>query len=109
MIDIQHSVLIVLIISLVTIILRIGPAWIFPPDKPTPDILVYLSKVMPPAVIGMLIIYCFRNIDFTQYPFGISEILSGIVTITSFLITKSTILSILFGTILYMFMIQVVF
>lgn len=104
-----YSLYIILIISIVTILLRVGPAWFFPPDKPTPPILVYLGRVMPVAVIAMLIVYCFRNIDLINYPHGLAEIIAGSVTAISFLIKRSTLISILLGTVTYMFLVQVVF
>ncbi len=109
MIDQTHSILIILVISVITILLRVGPAWLFPPDKPTPKVLVYLSKVMPMAVIGMLIVYCFRNTQFFSFPYGLPELIGALVTVVSFLLKRSTMLSILLGTVTYMYLIQVVF
>lgn len=104
-----YSFYIILTISIITILLRLSPAWIFPPDKPTPKVLVYLGRVMPIAVIAMLIVYCFRNINLFSYPFGLSEIIAGGFTAVSYIIKRSTILSILLGTIIYMILVQVVF
>lgn len=107
--NLTYSLYIILVISLVTIVLRVGPALIFPPDKPTPDILVYLGKVMPIAVIAMLIVFCFRNINLTEYPYGLAEIIAGGVTAGSYLWKRSTLISILLGTVTYMILIQFVF
>lgn len=104
-----YSLYIILVISLVTIILRVGPALIFPPDKPTPPILVYLGQVMPIAVIAMLIVFCFRNINVMQYPYGLPELIAGAVTAVSYLIKRSTLISILLGTVTYMVLVQLIF
>ena len=104
-----NSILIILTISIITIILRVGPAWLFPSDKPTPKVLVYLSKVMPIAVIGMLIVYCFRNTVIMTYPYALPEIIAASVTIISFLIKRSTLISIFLGTVVYMILVQFVF
>ncbi len=104
-----NSILIVLTISVITILLRVGPAWLFPADKPTPKVLVYLSKVMPIAVIGMLIVYCFRETEISTYPHAAPEIIAALMTIVSYLIKRSTIISIFLGTVVYMILVQFVF
>lgn len=108
-IDKTFSLYIILVISAVTILLRVGPAWIFSPKRPTPNLLIYLGKVMPSAVIAMLIVYCYRNIDLFNFPFGMAEIIAGVVTALSYILKRSTLISVLLGTVTYMFLIQAVF
>ena len=35
------------------------PFWLFPAHRPTPLYIQYLGRALPPAVFGMLVIYCF--------------------------------------------------
>lgn len=108
-IDKLYSFYIILVISIVTIILRVGPAILFPPNKETPPTLVFLGKVMPLAVIGMLLVYCFKTININFSTIGISQIIAALVTAAIYLYKRSTIFSILFGTITYMILVQVIF
>ena len=51
-----HSVLIVAVCALVTIGLRFLPFLIFRGDRPTPPYIVYLGKVLPYAIMSMLVV-----------------------------------------------------
>ena len=63
MTDIQ--LLIMIALSAVGIALtRFLPFLVFSSDKPTPKYLVYLGKVLPPAVFGMLVVYCLKDLSF---------------------------------------------
>lgn len=44
-----------------TMTTRSLPFLIFPGSKPTPKYVQYLGKVLPYAVIGLLVIYCFKG------------------------------------------------
>ena len=57
--SLSHSALLVAAMSLVTILLRALPFLVF--RKNTPDWLAYLGKVLPPAIIGMLVVYCLKD------------------------------------------------
>ena len=49
-------------------ITRLVPFWIFPANRPIPEYIRYLGKVLPAAMFGMLVIYCYKNIDFCRTP-----------------------------------------
>ena len=42
---------------------RLLPFWIFPANRPIPDYIRYLGKVLPAAMFGMLVVYCYKNVD----------------------------------------------
>ena len=42
-----------------TMLTRFLPFLLFPSGKPTPKYIQYLGKVLPAAVFGMLVIYCY--------------------------------------------------
>lgn len=63
-----HSALLIAVVSLVTIILRFLPFFIFGGRRETPKFIAYLGKVLPYAIMGMLVVYCLRNISFTAMP-----------------------------------------
>jgi branched-subunit amino acid transport protein AzlD len=58
-------------ISITTIFIRILPFLLFPDHKDTPKYVEYLGKVLPYTIIGMLVIYCLKDISLTSSPFGL--------------------------------------
>jgi len=96
-----------LTMGLITYGLRLVPFVLFKSSDQTPAIIRYLGKVMPSAIIIMLIIYSIRAIDVTFFPFGLPEIL-GIGTVVLLHIwRRQYILSIIGGTLCYMAALQV--
>ena len=55
------SLLIILVVAITTFTTRVIPFLVFPKGKKIPDFIQYLGKVLTPAVIGMLVIYCLKN------------------------------------------------
>ena len=98
---------IVMISGAVTIMLRILPFIAF--GKKRPDFVMYLGRVLPSAVMAMLVVYCLNGINLFESSHGLPEFIACIVVIMLHIWKKNTLLSILTGTILYMFMIQVLF
>ena len=104
-----HSAKLIAVIALVTIALRFLPFVIFSGKRQTPAYISYLGKVLPFSIMGMLVIYCLRNISFSAAPFGIPELLSCAVVAALHLWKRNTRLSIAAGTIFYMILVQTVF
>jgi branched-subunit amino acid transport protein AzlD len=94
--------------ALVTVMLRFLPFWILKGRK-TPDFIVYLGSVLPYAIMGMLVVYCLKEVSLVRAPYGIPEMISVIVTVLIHRFRRSTLLSILCGTLCYMFLIQAIF
>lgn len=80
---------------------------IFPANRKTPPFITYLGKVLPAAVMGMLVIYCYKSIDFTSGTHGIPEILAGLVVAGLQFWKRNMFISICVGTALYMVLIRV--
>ena len=91
----------------VTVLLRALPFWIF--RGKTPAYITYLGKVLPPAVIGMRVVYCLRETDVRTAPHGLPELIACAVVVGLQVWKRSTLLSILSGTVVYMLLIQLVF
>lgn len=104
----EHSILIVAVASIITALLRILPFVLFT-GKKTPDFIVYLGKVLPFSIIGMLVIYCLKSASVIQYPFGLPELIAGTLVIFLHLWRKNTLISVAAGTLCYMLLIQFVF
>ena len=101
-----HAAALIAVMSLVTIGLRALPFWIFSGKRQVPKTVLYLGDVLPSAALGMLVVYCLRDLQLTVSPYGLRELLAcGVVVLTQCL-KRNTILSILAGTIFYMLLLQ---
>lgn len=109
MIDVKHSILQILIMAAVTAVLRFIPFVLFPEGKKRPEFISYLGTVLPYAIIGMLVVYCFKNISFMQYPYGLPAIIAGAVVVLLHVLKRNTLLSVFGGTACYMLLINFVF
>ena len=95
------------VVVLGTVITRSISFLIFPANRKTPPFITYLGKVLPSAVMGMLVIYCYKSIDFASKFHGIPEILAGLVVAGLQFWKKNMFVSICVGTVLYMVLIRV--
>ena len=71
-----HAALMIAVIALVTAALRFLPFLIFGENRQTPPIIAYLGKVLPFAIMGMLVVYCLRNTQLAAAPHGAPEIIA---------------------------------
>ena len=99
----------ILTVAAATFFTRLLPFLLFPANKKTPDFVLYLGRVLPYAIMGMLIIYCFKDVDFFAWPFGHPELLAGLFVVLAHKWKHSLLLSIGGGTVLYMVLVQAVF
>lgn len=91
-----------------TMATRFLPFLVFPKGKTPPKFVQYLGKVLPCAAIGLLVVYCFKDVA-SSGTYGIPEILSVLLIIVLHKWKKNTLLSIVGGTALYMLLVQTVF
>lgn len=103
------SFLIILLVALTTFATRVAPFLIFPKGKEIPKTIQYLGKVLTPAIIGMLVVYCLRNTAILSAPHGIPELIAVVVVAVLHVWKRNNLLSIGVGTVLYMVLIQTVF
>ena len=99
----------ILTIAAATFLTRLLPFLLFPANKKTPGFILYLGRVLPYAIMGMLIIYCFKDVHFLSYPWGLPELLAGPFVILAHKWKHNLLLSIGGGTVLYMVLVQAVF
>ncbi len=105
MISTSHALGLIAVMALGTMVLRFLPFVLF--SKGTPKLVLYLGDVLPYAVMGMLVVYCLKGVDFLSGTHGIPEAISVILVAALHKWKHSTILSILAGTICYMVLIRV--
>ena len=103
------SLLIIFVVAVTTFSTRVIPFLVFPKGKAIPKTVQYLGKVLTPAVIGMLVVYCLKDTQVIAAPHGIPELISVAVVAVLHVWKRNNLLSIGVGTVLYMILIQVVF
>lgn len=91
-----------------TMVTRFLPFLIFPEGKEPPEFIQYLGKVLPYAVIGLLVIYCLKDVP-RSGTYGIPEFLAIVFIVLLHRWKKSILLSIGGGTVFYMLLVQFVF
>lgn len=106
---ILQSALFFSIVAVTTALTRALPFLLFPSSKQTPKYIIYLGNVIPFAMIGMLVVYCLKNISLAAFPFGLPEIIAIAVIAVLHLWRGNTLLSIGIGTVTYMILVQFVF
>ena len=100
---------IVLAVTLGTVITRFLPFVLFPDSRPVPKIVEYLGRTLPAAMMGLLVVYCLRNVDIAAVPHGLPELIALAVVTGLHLWKGNVLLSIGVGTAVYMVLVQAVF
>ena len=95
--------------ALATMLTRFLPFLLFSSRRPTPKYVRYLGRALPPAIFGMLVVYCQKNVSIVSDSHGLPELIAIAVTVGLHLWKRQTLLSIAGGTIAYMLLIQLVF
>ena len=104
-----HSMIIIAVVAAVTILLRFTPFVVFGRKKETPQYISYISSVLPYAIMGMLVVYCMKDISISAAPYGIPELIAGAVVVGLHFWKNNTLLNIVVGTVVYMMLIQFIF
>lgn len=102
----SHAAVLVAVMAAVTALLRFLPFLIFRGGRKTPALISYLGQVLPQAIIGMLVIYCLKDVSLTAAPFGLPELIAGAAVVLLQAWRRNSLVSILSGTALYMLLIR---
>ncbi len=97
------------VIALVTAALRFLPFVIFNGNKTTPKIIEKLGATLPYAIMGMLVVYCLKGISFATASGFLPSCIACVVVGVLYVWKRNTLLSIICGTVCYMFLIQFIF
>lgn len=103
----SQEVITIAMVVFATMLTRFLPFFIFPANKKTPGIIIKIGRVLPAAILGMLVIYCLR--DICSFDVALPTFLSGFVVIILHLLKKNMLLSIFGGTAVYILLINFVF
>ena len=105
----MHDILLFAVVALVTAFLRFLPFLIFGENRTTPPLITYLGQVLPFAIMGMLVVYCLKDVSFRSGSFGILELIGCAAVVLLHIWKRNTLLSIGGGTLCYMLLVQLVF
>ena len=103
----MNAAVLIAVMAIVTMILRFLPFIVF--NKNTPAYSSYLGKVLPAALIGMLVIYCLKDVSVLESPHGIPELIAALSVVVLQAWKRNSLISILSGTVIYMLLVQLVF
>ena len=103
-----QQIITITVVVLGTMATRFLPFIIFPEGKEPPAAITYLGTVLPYAVIGLLVIYCLKDVPGSGH-YGMPELVAIIFIVILHKWKKNTLLSIGGGTVLYMLLVQKIF
>ncbi|MEE3409458.1 MAG: AzlD domain-containing protein [Erysipelotrichaceae bacterium] len=103
----MHSYILIAIMSLTTIAIRFLPFILF--SKRRPAFIMYLGKVLPYCTMAMLVVFCFRDTDFSSINACLPELIAGIYAVLLQKWQHNSTLTIVSATILYMLLVQRVY
>lgn len=99
----------ILAVALGTMVTRFTPFLLFPETREQPKTVVYLGRTLPPAMMGLLVVYCLKGISLASAPHGLPELVAILVTAALHRWRGNPLLSIGLGTAVYMLLVQRVF
>ena len=109
MTEYTHAIIIIAVMGGVTLATRVLPVFVFGRSEKIPEFILYLGKVIPYTAMGLLIVYCLRDVSVLHGSHGLPELIAMAAVTGSYLWKRNAILSVIIGTVLYMFLLQVVF
>ena len=99
------SAILIATMAVVTMATRFVPFLVIRGE--TPEYVSDLGRVLPPAIIGMLVVYCLRDVSPAAYPFGLPELVAVVCVVAVQAWRRNSLASILAGTVVYMVLVQV--
>ena len=97
------------VVVLGTMTTRFLPFILSPSNKKTPPLIAFLGKVLPSAVMGLLVVYSLKDTSLFGPTHGLPETIAVAFTIILQLVLKNLLLTIAGGTIAYMLLVQFIF
>ena len=107
--DNPQTISVVAVAALVTAALRFLPFLIFRGNRKTPKLIEKLGRILPCAIMGMLVVYCLKDMSFASPAGFLPYLIAGAVVAGLYLWKSNTLLSIACGTVCYMLLVQLVF
>lgn len=105
----SYTALVILVSGLVTLAIRCVPFLIFGGRKQTPPYIAFLGRVLPYAIMGMLVVYCLRGTSFSAAGNYVPQLAACAVVVLAQVWKRNSLISIVSGTVVYMLLVQLVF
>ena len=106
--DFGYTAAAVAVMALVTAGLRFAP-FLLLGGRRTPRLVVYLGRGFPCATVGLLAVYGLKSVSFAAAGSFVPQLLAAALVVFSYVWKRSTLLSIVGGTVFYMVLVQTVF
>lgn len=103
-----ESIIIIAICVACTFAERALPFLLFK-GREVPDVVRYVGKALPMAIMATLVIFCLKGISFESAAGYAPMLIASAVTVVLHLVKGNTMLSIIGGTACYMVLVQAVF
>lgn len=100
---------IILAVAAGTQLTRWLPFWLFPENREPPRVVTDLGRLLPAAMMGLLVVYCLKDVAWLAPPHGAPEVLAILAVVLLHRWRGNVLLSIAGGTVLYMALVQTVF
>ena len=100
---------IILAVAAGTQLTRWLPFWLFPERREPPKAVTDLGRLLPAAMMGLLVVYCLKDVSWRAAPHGAPELLAILAVGLLHGRWGNVLVSIAGGTVLYMVLVQTVF
>lgn len=104
-----HTFYAIAVMALITALLRFLPFLIFKGKASTPPLVEKLGRLLPSAVIAMLVVYCMKDVNFSATAGYLPAIIASLLVAVLHIWKRNTLLSVISGTVCYMLLVQFVF
>lgn len=109
MLDYTYAILCISIVAICTLVTRALPFILFGGKRKVPGFILYLGKILPSAVMCILVIYCLKEVQFTSLQGFLPQLIGVVIVALLHIWKRNNLLSIGAGTIVYMLLVQFVF
>jgi len=104
-----QTLIMILAVALGTQLTRWLPFLLFPEKKEPPAAVLRIGRALPPAMMGLLTVYCLKDVDVLGASHGAPELIAVAAVVLLHRWKRNVLLSIAGGTVLYMVLVQAVF
>lgn len=98
-----HQMILVMILA--SALLRFGPFLIFNSDKKMPKQLLNLGKNLPLAAMGMLVVYCLKDVQMNNL---LPQLIAILFVVITYIWKRNNLISIFGGTIIYLVIVNLI-
>ncbi len=102
----SHTYALIIIMAAMTMLLRFLPFILLKFTKETPRIIVYLGEVLPQAAIGMLVVYCLKDVTPSDPGIFFSTLFASLLAVIIQWRGKNIVYTVIGATAVYMVMLH---